>query len=57
MRGELTNLVMQTVLMSCPLCKEKYRLRVNLFSHIRGEHTLLELQEYLKKKRIKIKYD
>ena len=53
MREQLTRLIMGTVLINCPLCKEKYRIRYNLFTHIRKEHTLIELEMYLKKKKIK----
>ena len=57
MKGELTRLVMGTIKLKCPLCKESFRIKYVLFEHIRGEHSHMELERYLKKKRIKLKND
>ena len=57
MKGELTRLVIGTIKVKCPLyqCKDKFRVRYNLFTHIREEHSRMELEKYLIKKSIKLK--
>ncbi len=35
----------------CPLCKEPFRVRATLRKHLSREHTIAELEKFLRRKR------
>lgn len=49
----IISLIILSAYMKCPLCKEKFRVRISLRNHIEKYHTLDEGMNYLKRKRIK----
>lgn len=48
MNGETASKIFMYSKTPCPLCKQEYRLKVNLRLHIKRNHTENEAEEFLK---------
>ncbi len=46
---KLTGIIMAHVKMKCPLCKEYYRTKFLLMSHVNKEHSESEAERFIKK--------
>ncbi len=53
MKGELVSIISTIAVMKCPLCEERFRLRVTLRWHLKQFHCQDEAEKYLKRKKIK----
>lgn len=47
MNVENRNNVMLSIYMKCPICREKFRFRINMNRHLRDEHGDWEAEKYM----------
>ncbi len=50
MYGKIIQIIIETTSIKCPLCIEKFRLRLSLRFHLRDHHTQVEGNQYIERK-------